>query len=84
MKSPNTLIKISPEIKKFLDSMKLNYSDTYNDILWNFLESHMERSKDSIERSKIAEAEYKKGKTRTVEEVFNINDFDKNFLGNYS
>ena len=82
MKSTNTLIKISPELKRFLDSMKLNEGDSYNDVLWNFFEPYMERSKESLERGRIAAEEYKKGKTKTVEEVFNINDFDKEVFGN--
>ena len=81
-KNVNTLIKISPELKKFLDSMKLNEGDSYNDVLWNFFEQYMERSKESLERGKIAADEYKKGKGKTVEEVFHINDFDKEILNN--
>ena len=84
MKSSNTLIKISPELKKFLDSMKLNSKDSYNDILWNFFEPYMERSKESLERSRISAQEYKKGKVKTVEEVFNINEFDKEIFSSYS
>ena len=84
MKALNTLIKISPELKKFLDSMKLNDGDSYNDVLWNFFEPYMERSKESLERSRIATEEFKKGKARTVEEVFNINDFDKEILSNHT
>ncbi|MEK6846864.1 MAG: hypothetical protein AABY16_01710 [Nanoarchaeota archaeon] len=84
MKSANTLIKISPELKKFLDSMKLNDNDSYNDVLWNFFEPYMERSKESVERSRISAQEYAKGKVKTVEEVFNINEFDKEILGSYS
>ena len=80
MKSNNTLIKISPELKNFLDSMKLNENDSYNDILWNFFEPYMERSKASLERSRLAAEDYKKGRVKTVEEVFNINDFDKEIL----
>ncbi len=83
MKNNNTLIKISPELKKFLDSMKLNENDSYNDVLWNFFEPYMGRSKESLERSKIAALEYEKGKVKSVEEVFNINEFDKEVFGSY-
>ena len=84
MKNNNTLIKISPELKSFLDSIKLNTSDSYNDVLWNFFEPYMERSKRSVERSRLAAEEYKSGKVKTIEEVFHINEFDKEVFGNNS
>lgn len=80
----SALIKISPELKRFIDSMKVNSSDTYNDILWNFLEPYMERSKKSLERSKIAAKEYESGKVKTIEQIFHINDFDKEIFGSNS
>ncbi len=84
MKGNNTLIKISPELKGFLDSIKLNASDSYNDVLWSFFEPYMERSKQSIERSRLSAEEYKSGKFKTVEEVFHINEFDKEVFGQSS
>ena len=84
MKTKSALIKISPQLKGFIDSMKINSNDSYNDVLWNFLEPYMERSKESLERSKIAAREYESGKVKTVEQVFNINDFDKEIFGSNS
>ena len=84
MKTKSALIKISPQLKGFIDSMKINSNDSYNDVLWNFLEPYMERSKESLERSKIAAREYESGKVMTVEQVFNINDFDKEIFGSNS
>lgn len=84
MKTKSALIKISPELKKFIDSMKLNSNDTYNDVLWNFFEPYMNRSSESLERSRIATKEYESGKFKTVEQVFGINDFDKEILSGNS
>lgn len=84
MKNKSSLIKISPELKGFIDSMKLNSNDSYNDVLWNFLEPYMERSRESLERSRIAAKEYKEDKVKTIDEVFNINEFDKEIFGNDS
>ncbi len=84
MQNNNTLIKISPELKVFLDTMKLNKGDTYNDVLWNFFEPFMERSKESLERSRISAKEYELGNVKSVEEVFGINEFDKEIFGSNS
>lgn len=43
----------------------------YNILILDFFEPYMERSKESLKRSKISEEEYKKGKVKTVEEIFN-------------
>ncbi len=48
-----------------------------DDVLWSFFEPYMERSKQSIERSRLSAEEYKSGKFKTIEDVFHINEFDK-------
>lgn len=47
----------------------MNEDYNYSDILWNFFEPFMERSKEPLERSRIAAEEYRKGKVKSINDV---------------
>ncbi|MEK6811629.1 MAG: hypothetical protein AABX96_03925 [Nanoarchaeota archaeon] len=51
--------------------MDFDMLNIYNNPLYNIFESFIKRSKESLERSKIAAREYERGKLKTIEQVFN-------------
>ncbi|NPA76657.1 MAG: hypothetical protein GXN93_02795 [Candidatus Diapherotrites archaeon] len=64
-----TTIKVSREVKEILDSMKLSRSESYEDVILDLLEDHLElnpRFRRSLEQ---AEKEIAEGKTVELAEL---------------
>lgn len=62
-------IQLSDELLKKLDAKKLSDDETYEDIIWGFLENTMELSDDTIVDIERARAEIKAGNYVTEEEM---------------
>ena len=64
-----TTIKLRQETKKILDLLKLNPRESYEDVLWDLIEDHLElnpKFKKGLER---AVKEYKEGKIIPIEDI---------------
>lgn len=64
-----TTIQISKELKKELENRKMFKTEPYEEVIWDLLEDTMELSKETKQKIKIAEKEYKKGNFITLEQL---------------
>ncbi|MCI0564870.1 MAG: ribbon-helix-helix protein, CopG family [Nitrososphaera sp.] len=64
-----TTIKISEELKKRLDEMKLQESESYAEIIEDLIEDRLSLNPDFIKEIEERRKEYKKGKTVSLEEL---------------
>ena len=64
-----TTIQISERLAKELKNSKMYNRESYEDLIWDLLEDRMELSEETKKNIKQAEAEFKKGKTHSLEEV---------------
>jgi len=77
-----TTIQLDETVKKKLDSLKVHYRETYNELLRRLIESYSAGDKESLIETieimsdpqtmrNIAEGleDYEKGRTKTLEEV---------------
>ncbi|MCX6747186.1 MAG: hypothetical protein NTU63_03580 [Candidatus Pacearchaeota archaeon] len=64
-----TTIKISSDIKKILDRLKLHERETYNDIIEVLLEDHLDLNEETKKEIKEARKSIEKGEFYTEEEV---------------
>ena len=62
-------IRISGELKKKLDEMKILKEDTYEDIMWGLVEDRMELNRETLDEIEKARKEIRKGNCHTLEEV---------------
>ena len=63
-----TSIRISTELLNTLKKFKED-SDSYEDVIWDFVEPHLELSDKTKEDIKKSVEEYKRGEFFTLEEV---------------
>ncbi len=63
-----TSIRISADLLKTLKKFK-EAGDSYEDVIWDFIEPHLELSEETIKDIEIAKKEYQRGETFTLEEV---------------
>ena len=63
-----TSIRISSELLKTLKSFK-EEGESYEDIIWDFIEPHLELSKQAKKDIELSKNEYKRGNFFTLEEV---------------
>jgi predicted CopG family antitoxin len=63
-----TSIRISTELLDTLKKFKED-SDSYEDVIWDFIEPHLELSEQTKKDIKLAQEEYKRGEFRTLEQV---------------
>lgn len=64
-----TTIKISDELKKKLEDMKTQDSETYADIIEDLIEDRLSLNPDFINEIESRRREYKKGKKVSFEEI---------------
>jgi len=64
-----TTIKISEELKKKLDDMKIQDSETYADIIEDLIEDRLSLNPTFVKDIEERRGEYKKGKTVSLEEL---------------
>jgi len=63
-----TSIRISSDLLNTLKKFK-EEGDSYEDIIWDFIEPHLELSEQTKRDIKLAEKEYERGNFVTLEEV---------------
>ena len=63
-----TSIRISSDLLNALKKFK-EEGDSYEDILWDFIEPHLELSKEAKKDIEISRKEFERGETFTLEEV---------------
>ena len=63
-----TSIRVSTELLNVLKKFKED-SDSYEDIIWDFIEPHLELSKEAKKDIEKSLNEYKKGNFFTLEEI---------------
>ena len=64
-----TTIKISEDLKKRLDEMKLAESETYAEIIEDLIEDRLSLNPDFVKEIEGRRTEYKKGKTVSLEQL---------------
>ena len=64
-----TTIRVSTDLMKALNEFKVDSKESYEEIIWDFIEPHLELSKNAREDIKKSIDEYEKGETFTLEEV---------------
>ena len=62
-------ITISNDLAKELQAQKKWPEDTYEDVLWDLLESTIELSEETKEHIKQAELDFKEGRCKSMEQV---------------
>lgn len=63
-----TSIRISADLLNTLKKFK-DDNDSYEDVIWDFIEPHLELSEQTKKEIEIAKQEYKRGNFVTLEEV---------------
>jgi predicted CopG family antitoxin len=63
-----TSIRISSDLLNILKKFKED-NESYEDIIWDFIEPHLELSEQAKKDIEISRREYKKGNFMTFEEV---------------
>ena len=63
-----TSIRISADLLNTLKKFK-DDKDSYEDVIWDFIEPHLELSKQTKKDIEISKKEYKRGNFTTLEEV---------------
>ena len=63
-----TSIRISADLLNTLKRFKTD-KDSYEDVIWDFIEPHLELSEQTKKDIRIAKQEYKRGNFVTLEEV---------------
>ncbi|MFH1311565.1 MAG: hypothetical protein ABIH65_04125 [Nanoarchaeota archaeon] len=63
-----TSIRISTDLLNTLKKFKEN-GDSYEDVIWDFIEPHLELSEQTKRDIEIAKQEYKNGNFVTLEEI---------------
>ena len=63
-----TSIRISSELLNTLKKFK-DDKDSYEDVIWDFIEPHLELSEQTKKDIEISRQEYKRGNFVTLEEV---------------
>ena len=63
-----TSIRISADLLSTLKKFKTD-NDSYEDVIWDFIEPHLELSEQTKKDIEISKQEYKRGNFVTLEEV---------------
>lgn len=63
-----TSIRISADLLNTLKKFKTD-SDSYEDVIWDFIEPHLELSEQTKKDIEIAKQEYKRGNFVTLEAI---------------
>jgi len=63
-----TSIRISSELLNTLKQFK-EEKESYEDVIWDFIEPHLELSKETKKDIEKAQRQYKRGEFSTLEEV---------------
>ncbi len=63
-----TSIRISADLLNTLKRFKTD-KDSYEDVIWDFIEPHLELSEQTKKDIEISKQEYKKGNFMTLKEV---------------
>jgi predicted CopG family antitoxin len=63
-----TSIRISADLLNALKKFKTD-NDSYEEVIWDFIEPHLELSEQTKKEIEIAKQEYKRGNFVTLEEV---------------
>ncbi len=64
-----TTIQISPELHNELRKRKVNKKYTYEDIIWNLIEAHMELSEETKKHIIQSQKEIREGKVHKLGDV---------------
>ena len=64
-----TTIQVSSKLLEELKSRKMYDNESYENIIWDLLEDSLELSEEAKKLIKQAEEDFKKGRTRTLEEL---------------
>ena len=64
----DTTIRISAKLLNVLKKFK-DEKDSYEDVIWDFLEPHLDLSEQAKKDIEISKQEYKRGNFVTLEEV---------------
>lgn len=64
-----TTIQVSEGLRNKLETFKMFDSESYEDILWDLIEDHMELSKETKLEILEAEKDIKAGRVKTLEQV---------------
>lgn len=64
-----TTIQVSVELMEQLKQRKFYDKESYEEIIWDLLEDHMELSEETKKHIKQAEKEIQEGKTVSLEKV---------------
>ncbi len=64
-----TTIKVSRDVKEVLESMKISSSESYEDVLWDLIEDHLELNPEFRKSLEQAELEIAKGRTVSMSEL---------------
>ncbi len=64
-----TTIQVSENLAGELKKRKMYEKETYEEIIWDLIEDSKELSKETLENIKIAEQEFKEGKTHSLDDV---------------
>ncbi len=72
-----TSIRISLDLLNLLNTLKKfkEEGDSYEDIIWDFIEPHLELSEQAKKDIEISRKEFKRGESFTLEEVEKELDF---------
>jgi predicted CopG family antitoxin len=68
MQKEQTSIRISSDLLNTLRKFK-EANDSYEDVIWDFIEPHLELSEQTKKDIEISKQEYKRGNFVTLEEV---------------
>lgn len=63
-----TSIRISSDLLKILKKFR-EAGDSYEDVIWDFIEPHLELSEEAKKNIEISRKEIERGETFTLEEV---------------
>ena len=65
----DTTIQISNSLKKELLKRKLFKKETYEEVIWDLIEDNQELSEETKKEIAQSRAEYKAGKTHSLEKI---------------
>ena len=64
-----TTIKVSRDVKEILENMKISPSESYEDVIWDLIEDHLELNPEFRKSLELAEREIEEGKTVSMAEL---------------
>ena len=65
----DTTIQVSRELLEKLARMKLNYKESYENIIWDLIEDRMEFSEETKINLALSGKEIEEGKTTSLEQI---------------